>query len=400
MSDERAIKIQVRNLSKVFSEAPGPALELLEQGVGKAEIMERTGLAVGLDNVSFDLQEGEILVVMGLSGSGKSTLLRCVNRLIEPTVGSIRVDGDDITNVGRDQLLRLRREKFGMVFQQFALFPHRTIQGNVEYGLEVQKIPPAERAARARRAIEQVGLAGWESAYPRQLSGGMQQRAGLARALAVDADILLMDEAFSALDPLIRRDMQYELVALQKQLRKTILFISHDLDEAVNIGDRIILMKDGAIVQSGTPEEILTRPATEYVERFVESVDISRVLTAEHACRRAQAVAYAADGPVTALHKMKTENLDAILVVEPDLTLAGMVTAEAAEQAHRDGVERIGRVMDAEVPSCRPDEVLSDLISRLAGLPVPLPVVDEQRKLLGVVSKGGLLEALAQRGKD
>jgi len=400
MSDDRAVKIQVRDLSKVFSDAPGPALDLLKQGVDKAEIMERTGLAVGLNNVSFDLHEGEILVVMGLSGSGKSTLIRCVNRLIEPTSGSIRIDAEDITHVSRDDLLRLRRDKFGMVFQQFALFPHRTIQGNVEYGLEVQKVEPAERSKRARAAIEQVGLAGWESAYPNQLSGGMQQRAGLARALAVDADILLMDEAFSALDPLIRRDMQYELVALQKKLRKTILFISHDLDEALNIGDRIILMKDGAIVQSGTPEEILTQPATEYVERFVESVDISQVLTAEHACHRVRAVAYAADGPVTVLHKMKTENLDAILVVEPDLTLVGMVTADTAEQAHRDGVERIDAVMDASVPSCRSDEVLHNLIQRLAGLPVPLPVVDEAHKLLGVVSKGGLLEALTERGKN
>ena len=400
MSDDRTIKIQVKNLSKVFSDAPGPALDLLDEGVGKAEIMERTGLAVGLDNVSFDLHQGEILVVMGLSGSGKSTLIRCVNRLIEPTSGSIRVDGDDITHVGRDELLRLRREKFGMVFQQFALFPHRTIQGNVEYGLEVQKVAPAERAERAREAIAHVGLAGWESAYPNQLSGGMQQRAGLARALAVDADILLMDEAFSALDPLIRRDMQYELVALQKKLKKTILFISHDLDEALNIGDRIVLMKDGAIVQSGTPEEILTRPATEYVERFVESVDISQVLTAGHACQRARAVAYVADGPVTVLHKMKTENLDSILVVEPDLTLAGMVTAETAEQAHRDRIERIGEVMTTEMPHCRPGEVLHELIQRLGGLPVPLPVVDDANKLLGVVSKSGLLVALAEGGKD
>ncbi len=400
MSDDRTVKIEVRNLSKVFSDSPEPALELLEQRVPKDEVLERTGLAVGLDNVSFDLYQGEILVVMGLSGSGKSTLIRCVNRLIEPTTGSIRVDGEDITDVPRDELLRLRRDKFGMVFQQFALFPHRTIQGNVEYGLEVQKVEPAERAEKARRAIEQVGLAGWEDAYPNQLSGGMQQRAGLARALAVDADILLMDEAFSALDPLIRRDMQHELVALQEKLQKTILFISHDLDEALNIGDRIILMKDGAIVQSGTPEEILTRPATEYVERFVENVDISKVLTAEHALHRARAVAYCGDGPVTALHKMKEENLSAILVVRTDFRLAGMITAEDADRARRDGVDRIESVLQTDLPTATRDEHLHDLVNRLAGLSVPLPVVDADHKLLGVVSKGGLLEALAEGGSD
>ena len=400
MDSDRHVKIQVDKLTKVFSDHPRPALELLEKGTPKDKIMEETGLAVGLNNVSFDLYEGEILVVMGLSGSGKSTLIRCVNRLIEPTTGTIRVDDQDITHLGMEELRNLRRDKFGMVFQQFALFPHRTIQGNVEYGLEIQDVPAEERAERARSAIEQVGLAGWEDAYPNQLSGGMQQRAGLARALAVDADILLMDEAFSALDPLIRRDMQHELVALQQKLKKTILFISHDLDEALNIGDRIVLMKDGAIVQSGTPEEILTRPATEYVERFVESVDISKVLTADHAMSRAKTVAYTGDGPLTALHKMKEDNLPAILVVSPDYHLAGMLTAEAADRARRDGIKRIDQVLDDSLPSARGDEYLHDLVNRLAGMSVPLPVIDDDHKLLGVISKGALLEALAQGGEE
>ena len=238
----------------------------------------------------FDVYEGEIFVIMGLSGSGKSTLVRLLNRLIDPTMGNILLDGEDIVKMNKEQLREVRRKKIGMVFQNFALFPHKTILENTEYGLEIQGVAKEERQAKAKESLRLVGLAGYEDQYPNQLSGGMQQRVGLARALANDPDILLMDEAFSALDPLIRKDMQDELLQLHNDMGKTIIFITHDLDEALRIGDRIALMKDGEIVQIGTPEEILMSPSNEYVERFVEDVDLSKVLTAGHIMKKADTV--------------------------------------------------------------------------------------------------------------
>ena len=272
-------RIIVRDVSKVFGHDPRAGLALLKGGAGKEEILAKTRAVVGLSGVSFDVAEGEILVVMGLSGSGKSTMLRCINRLIEPTEGSIVVDGTEVTALSTKSLLEFRRHKFGMVFQHFALFPNRTIQENVEYGLEIQRIDRRVRAEKALRAIEVVGLKGWERSYPGQLSGGMQQRAGLARALAVDADILLMDEAFSALDPLIRRDMQDEVIRLQVETEKTMVFITHDLAEALRLGDRIAIMRNGSIVQLGTGEELVGSPADEYVANFVRDIPRSRVLT-------------------------------------------------------------------------------------------------------------------------
>jgi glycine betaine/proline transport system ATP-binding protein len=266
-------KIQAMNITKVFGQAPERALPLLEQGASKEDILNQTGLAVGLNNVSFSVAAGEIFVIMGLSGCGKSTLIRCLNRLIEPTKGQLFLDGQDVLKLKHDELLNIRRHKLGMVFQQFALFPHRTILRNVEYGLEIQKVPLAVREERARQALKLVGLEGWENAKPSQLSGGMQQRVGLARALAIEPDVLLMDEAFSALDPLIRRDMQTELMNLQKQMHKTIIFITHDLDEALRLGDKIALMKNGSIAQIGTPQEILENPADDFVKRFVSTLN-------------------------------------------------------------------------------------------------------------------------------
>ncbi len=262
----------------VFGARDKEALAMLRDGESRATIMERTGTVVALDDVGLRVDEGELLVVMGLSGSGKSTLLRCLNRLVTPSSGSIRVAGQDVMAMREPELRQFRRRTFGMVFQHFALLANRTVLENVEFGLEVQGIPRAERRRAAEQALDLVGLAGWEAKRPAQLSGGMKQRAGLARALAADASILLMDEAFSALDPLIRHDMQAELVALQRRLRKTIVFVSHDLDEAVALGGRIALMMDGAIVQDGTAESILAAPKTPYVKRFVEHIDVSAVL--------------------------------------------------------------------------------------------------------------------------
>jgi glycine betaine/proline transport system ATP-binding protein len=389
-------KISAVNLSKIFGPYPERALSLLEQGLSKDEIFNKTGQAVGLANVSFEVQEGEILVVMGLSGSGKSTLIRCINRIIEPTSGQIVIDGNDITHYNHHDLLELRRHKFGMVFQHFALFPHRNILHNVEYGLEIQKVAKEERREKACQALKLVGLEGWEEAMPNQLSGGMQQRVGLARALAVEPDILLMDEAFSALDPLIRADMQYELLSLQARMRKTILFITHDLDEALKIGNRVVLMKDGQVVQIGTPEEILTTPADEYVRRFVENVDKSKVLTAQSVLDKTSIVAHPEEEPHTVLHKMQNNNLSNILVVKHDDTLVGTLRAETVNQAIERGDKTISHLIEAELPTVYPHEPLTKLINILAKWPAPLAVVNDQNKLLGTVVTSDLLAALSK----
>ncbi|TFH88733.1 glycine betaine/L-proline ABC transporter ATP-binding protein [Billgrantia azerbaijanica] len=396
MSENRNVKIRVRNLSKVFGSQPKKALELRDQGLKRPEILDKTGLTLGLSNIDFDVHEGELLVIMGLSGSGKSTLIRCLNRLIEPSEGEIVIDGENIPELDEKSLLECRRRHFSMVFQNFALFPHRTVQQNAEFGLEIRGIDAAERAETARHALKQVGLEGWEDAYPNQLSGGMQQRVGLARALANDASVLLMDEAFSALDPLIRGDMQQELLQLQHRMKKTTVFITHDLDEALTIGDRIVLLKDGEIVQIGTPEEILTKPADDYVRRFIEGVDKSRILTAESAMRRVRATVRDSDGPRTALRKMRDHSLDSIYIVDRDRHLVGLIEADAASQALEQGREKVTDVMTQEFRSVGPGEPLHNLFAMFHDNSFPIAVVDDDKRLLGVVVKGAVLDELAQ----
>lgn len=391
-------KIKITNVSKIFGPQPALALQLLNQGLGKEEIFNQTGQAVGLANISFEVQEGEIMVVMGLSGSGKSTLLRCLNRLIDPSQGQVFIDGVDITTLDHEALLALRRQKFGMVFQHFALFPHRNILQNVEYGLEIQGMEVDKRREKARQSLKLVGLEGWEDAMPQQLSGGMQQRVGLARALAVEPDILLMDEAFSALDPLIRGDMQNELLQLQERVRKTIVFITHDLDEALNIGSRVVLMKDGKVVQIGTPEDIISQPADDYVKRFVENVDKSRVLTAHAVMVWPRLLASPQDEPTQVLAKMADENLSSLIVINADQTLAGVVRMEALTQAIERGENTLEGSLEREMPTVSAKEPLKGLISILASWPLALPVIDKQRKLLGIVVKGRILSTLAKRG--
>lgn len=392
--------MQIGDLYKIFGNNPDQAFDMLEQGLGKDEIMEKTGIGVGLADVNFDVYEGEILVVMGLSGSGKSTLIRCLNRLVEPTRGSITLDGENVLELDSEGLRQLRQKKFSMVFQHFALFPHRTVLQNAEFGLEIQGIDPETRKQKAMEALSQVGLGGWEHSYPEQLSGGMQQRVGLARGLAVDADVMLMDEAFSALDPLIRRDMQHELVALQDRIKKTIVFITHDLDEALEIGDRIILMKDGRIVQIGTAEEILTKPADEYVRRFVEDVDFSKVLGARSVMVKPKTVAYPKDGPHTAVHKMREQGISSIFVIKRDETLLGLVTAQDASEASKRGETTIENLIIQDIPTAQEDEHVHNLLGRMAEANLPMAVVDDKHHLLGVVVRGALLGALAEASSE
>ncbi|WP_436892015.1 quaternary amine ABC transporter ATP-binding protein [Nocardiopsis dassonvillei] len=328
---------------KVFGRQAGAAVERLADGSHRDTIADLDVTAAVID-VSFDVEPGEIFVVMGLSGSGKSTLIRMLNGLLEPTSGSVEVDGVDITALGRKDLLKLRGEKISMVFQHFALLPHRTVLENAAYGLELRGEPRAERAARAGETLELVGLAGWEDKYPHQLSGGMQQRVGLARALAADTDIILMDEAFSALDPLIRRDMQTQLLELQKTLGKTIIFITHDLNEAMRLGDRVCVLRDGRVAQIGTAQEILNEPANDYVERFTEDVDRTRVLTAAaaldpRATAGASAPQVAADTPIADLYTDMARS-ELVRVVDEDGSVLGTASRTSVLAALASGKER------------------------------------------------------------
>ncbi|MEN6474645.1 MAG: glycine betaine/L-proline ABC transporter ATP-binding protein [Syntrophaceae bacterium] len=390
-----AEKIVIKNLFKIFGPSPDKAIKLFKEGCSKEEILKKTRNGVGVADVSFSVNEGEILVVMGLSGSGKSTLVRCINRLIEPTAGKIYLDDIEVNALSKEGLRELRQKRFGMVFQHFALFPHRDVVSNVEFGLEIQKVNPKVRRERAMIALEQVGLMGWEHSYPSQLSGGMQQRVGLARALALDPDIMLMDEAFSALDPLIRRDMQDELLKLQEKMHKTIIFISHDLDEAMKLGDRIVIMKDGVIIQHGTAEEILTNPADEYVRKFVAEVDYSKVLTAASIMKNPIEVAsYTHDGPRAALWKMNRAGISSIFVQHKG-RLVGIVSADEATQALKRGENDLAGILVRDIQKISPDTLATDMLPLLA-VNSPLPVVDGDDRLLGVIVRGSLLAALSE----
>ncbi|WP_407518836.1 quaternary amine ABC transporter ATP-binding protein [Methylobacterium oryzisoli] len=367
---------------------------MISKGKRKAEIAEACGAVVGLRDISFQVREGEILVLMGLSGSGKSTLLRCMNRLVEPTCGRIVVDGVDVTKLGRKELLAFRQKMFGMVFQHFALLPNRTILANVGFGLEIKNVPVAERTEAAMQAIELVGLKGWESKYPHELSGGMQQRAGLARALAADAEILLMDEAFSALDPLIRRDMQAELRELQKKLRKTIVFVSHDLDEAIALGGRIVLMKDGEVVQVGLPEEIVARPATDYVERFVEHIDLVAVLRAEQVADRSAVVLAPMQTVAEARAATASRGGDAWPVTDREGKCIGRVRAAslAAASPH----ETVAGLLDRDPCVIEGSARLDGLLGRVAS-EAAVAVVDPDGRLIGSLTSRDVVQALAAR---
>ncbi|KML28092.1 quaternary amine ABC transporter ATP-binding protein [Priestia aryabhattai] len=387
------VKLKVQNITKVFGKNPSKAIDLLQKGKTKKEILEETGMTIGVNQANFEIKSGEIFVIMGLSGSGKSTLVRMFNRLVEPTSGSLILDGDDVVKMNKEELRDMRRKKMSMVFQNFALFPHRTVLDNTEYGLEVQGTPKAEREKKAKEALELVGLKGYENQYPGELSGGMQQRVGLARALANDPDILLMDEAFSALDPLIRKDMQDFLLELQEKMERTIIFITHDLDEALRIGDRIVLMKDGSVVQVGTPEEIMTNPANDYVERFVEDVNVAKVYTAESVMNRAESITVDR-GPRVALKIMQEAGYSSIYVVDKKKTLLGVVTADDISRAIKQD-KLTADVLDTDIPTVTTDTLLENLYDKMVISRFPLPVVDENHRLRGIIKKERVIEALA-----
>ncbi len=391
--------IKVESVWKVFGKNADKALAPENITKSKAQIQSELGAVVALHDVSFEVQKGQTFVIMGLSGSGKSTMVRCLIRLIEPSAGSILIGGSDITAMTDRELTEFRRGKIAMVFQHYGLMPHRNVLENAAWGLEVQGVPLAERQARTREVLEMVGLGGWEASYPRELSGGMQQRVGLARALVVDTDVLLMDEPFSGLDPLIRRQMQDELLRLQEELQKTIVFITHDLNEALKLGDRIAIMQDGRVVQIGSPEDIVLRPEDEYVGDFTQDVRLESVLTASKVMVPPKATVLGHQGPRAALHTIGGSDGDAAWIVDRSQRYIGLLTITKANQALKAGINRLDLglgYVDQNFESVSPDTTFDVLIPLAMASDYPVPVTDSNRRLVGEVHRSALAEALAE----
>ncbi len=393
------MSVRLESVSKIFGSRPEKAADLLAQGASKADIRARTGQTVALKDITLEIPEARTSVIMGLSGSGKSTLLRIINRLIEPTSGTVTLDGEDILTLSPSALTAMRRERMAMVFQHFALLPHRSVIDNIAYGLEIRGLKKSDRRERARRWLEAVGLAGYEQAAPRELSGGMRQRVGLARGLATDADILLMDEPFSALDPLIRREMQDLLLGLQKDLRKTIIFITHDLDEALTLGDQISIMQDGEIIQTGGPGNIILHPETEYVRAFAQDANRGRVLQARQIMRDADLTVQDTDRPFSALRQCKEKDQAFAVVVDSRGWPRGLVTLDTARDGASGPSGTVGGLMDS-ITVVAPETALEQILPALLQSPYPVAVAETglsgpQGPLLGIIDRDDVLAALA-----
>ena len=385
--------LEAHNLYKVFSRNPQQAVARLKSGESRADVQE-SGIAAVID-ASFTVNRGEIFVIMGLSGSGKSTLIRMLNGLHDTSDGTVLVEGEEVTGASHKRLREIRRDRISMVFQHFALLPHRTVLDNVAYPLEIRGVAKAERLTRAKEILGMVGLDEWGDKFPSELSGGMQQRVGIARALASDTEILLMDEAFSALDPLIRREMQEQLLDLQRKLQKTIVFITHDLNEAMFLGDRIAVMRDGRIVQIGTPEDILTDPANDYVQQFVQDVDRARVITAANVMERPRPVVSQYAGPRLALRQMRDSYSSAIYVIDRERRLVGMATDRDAIRLVRSGERNLSSIVQPVAQTVNESDVLIDLFIPSVESPLPLAVTDDNDRLVGVIPRVTLLTALS-----
>ncbi len=400
----KKVKIEVRSLYKIFGPQPKQAMKMLEQGLEKAEIFEKTETTVGVQDASFNIYTGEIFVIMGLSGSGKSTMVRMINRLIEPTTGKVFIDGEDLTAMTNDELVKTRRKKMSMVFQSFALMPHMTVLQNAAFGLEMDGVDKETREARALQALEQVGLEAWAESMPGELSGGMQQRVGLARGLAVDPDILLMDEAFSALDPLIRTEMQDELLKLQAKAKRTIVFISHDLDEAMRIGDRIAIMEGGRVVQVGTPEDILQNPADDYVRAFFRGVDPTNILTAGDIASDTQVTIVITEGnsPRAALQRLIKNDRDFGYVLDSNRRFQGVVSTDSLRELI-DQPERRQILSSAyleDVTSALAGDSMQDILPQVTQHPWALPILNDAGEYVGAVSKNLFLRTLQRNDNN
>lgn len=394
-------KIKIKDLYLIFGSEKAKALRQLKKGKSKAEILKSTGCTIAVQDANLTINEGEIFVIMGLSGSGKSTLLRCINRLIDPTQGEIIINDIDVSKLSDKELLDIRRQVLAMVFQNFGLLPHRSVLQNIAFGLELQDVDKDVREAKAKESMDLVGLEGYEDQMVGELSGGMQQRVGLARALANDPEVLLMDEAFSALDPLIRMQMQNELLALQAKMKKTIVFITHDLDEAIKLGDRIAIMKDGEIVQVGTSEEILTAPANDYVASFVENVDRSKIITASSITLNHPIVGRVRkEGPEVILRKMRRRNLTQLPIVDEDNKLVGEVYLTDVRRLRKENVMSIESIIKQECHTVLEDTVIEDIIPLMTKTNSPIWVVDEEKYFKGIVPLSSLVFELTGKDKE
>lgn len=394
MEDNRDIIIEVQHVSKLYGLNKAEAARLMEAGCRKSEVQKKTGVSVGLWDISLSIPRGQIFVIIGLSGSGKSTLVRCFNRLNRPTCGKVLFEGKDLAALSQKELLEFRRSKISMVFQSFALMSHRDVLGNVAYGLEVKGVPRAEREKKAMEVLAMTGLSGWEHQACGSLSGGMRQRVGIARALANDPEVLLMDEPFSALDPLVRQDMQFELLQIQRKLGKTVIFITHDIDEAFKLGDTVAIMKDGRLIQVDTPEQMSEHPADEYVEAFINNADRSRVLSVHNIMLTPAALVQTGDGIEHAIRVMNKNALSTVYVVDNRLHLVGILPIRDALRARKEKLS-ITDVLQTDVQTVDPDTLVADIMTMAAEAPYPLAAVGKDGQLKGIVTKARVLSSLA-----
>ena len=386
---------EARNVVKIYGNNKAEAIKMMSEGFEKDEVYRRTGAAVALWDVSFKVKRKEIFVIIGLSGSGKSTIIRCFNQLLKPTSGKILFEGQDVGELKGSELLALRRDKISMVFQNFGLLTHRSVRDNVAYGLEVRGVPKKERLEKAEEFIKMVGLEGWGDKPISSLSGGMKQRVGIARALVNSPDMLLMDEPFSALDPLVRREMQFELLSIQRKLEKTIIFITHDINEAFKLGDRVAIMHNGKIIQSGTPEEMSTDPVNDYVRNFIEGADMSMVLKVRHVMFPPQWIVRENVSPASAVMEMRENQVSSAYAVADDMKFMGVVTLDDALRARRENLPLFS-VLTKGVPVTGEDVLIKDIIPKAAQAKFPIAVVGERGKLKGIVSRASVLSSLAR----
>ena len=391
--DERKIVLEAQRVSKIYGLNKAEAGRMMSEGSSKEEVRKKTGATVALWDISFEVNQGEVFAIIGLSGSGKSTIIRCFNQLLKPTGGHVLFEGRSVDAMSKSELIALRRNKVSMVFQNFGLFTHRTVLENVAYGLEVRGMSRAQRTEKALALIDMVGLEGWGDKPISSLSGGMKQRVGIARALASDPEVLLMDEPFSALDPLVRSEMQFELLQIQRRLGKTILFITHDMNEAFKLGDRVAIMRDAKIIQIDTPEGMTAHPADDYVRQFIESADKTQVLSARQVMIRHICLVREKDDPQNALREMQREGVSGAYVVDGKMCLLGVVTAEAAAAARREG-KVLTEVLEREVMAVSPDTLVSEIIPLTAQARFPIAVVEEDGTLAGIVTKSALLSCV------
>lgn len=385
--------MEIRNLSLVYGKDKKQAIKLKKEGLSKDEVFKRTGATVALSNISLNIKEGEIFVIIGLSGSGKSTLVRTLNRLNRPTSGTVLYKGEDINKYNKEELLNYRRKEISMVFQSFGLMSHRNLLDNVAYGLEVRGVGLKEREDKAKEMLDLVGLEGLENESINSLSGGMKQRVGIARALANDPKILLMDEPFSALDPLVRKDMQFELLSIQNKLKNTIVFITHDIDEAFKLGDTVAILKDGDLVQVDSPENMLENPKDDYVTEFIEGADKSQVISVKNVMIRPNSIVYLKDRPIFAINTMRANGVSSAYVLDENMVLQGVISIDQALKANKEGLS-IGQVLVKDIYTTSPDALLSDIMETATISPFPIAVVDEEKRLKGIVSKVHVLSSI------